>query len=144
MAPKLTSIFPFFSVSKRNRERKSENDNQGCLENHKIRVACLEKHVRDDICMLTSMCMFLNLKSAYLNLKSMYVQACMKIVKAGPPKSFFFNFHFLWIYINMQKIKLFHWFVLKVWFIKKPCHFTEWEQFLKNNFFSKYGTCAGT
>lgn len=41
MAPKLTSIFPFFSVSKRNRETKSENANQGCLENHKIRVACL-------------------------------------------------------------------------------------------------------
>ena len=32
-------------MSKRVRERKSENANQVCLENHKIRVACLENCV---------------------------------------------------------------------------------------------------
>ena len=49
MAPFLTRTSVFLSLSKRNRERKSENANQGCLENHEIRVACLEKRVRGHV-----------------------------------------------------------------------------------------------
>ena len=44
----------FFGVSKRNREEKSENANKGCLENHEIRVASLEKRVRGNVRMTTA------------------------------------------------------------------------------------------
>ena len=39
------------------------------------------------------------------------------------PKNFWTNFWFLWIYINMQKISLFRWFVLEIWLIKKILQF---------------------
>ena len=41
MVPYLTRISVFFSLSKRNSERISEDAHQGCLENHEIRVPCL-------------------------------------------------------------------------------------------------------
>ena len=37
-------------MSKRKGEKKSENANQNCLENHEIRVACLEKCIRLNVC----------------------------------------------------------------------------------------------
>ena len=36
---------------------------------------------------------------------------------------------FMWICINMQKIMLFHWFVLETWLIKKSCNLIGWEYF---------------
>ena len=35
----------------------------------------------------------------------------------------------MWICINMQKIRLFHWFVLEIWLIKKSCNLIGWEHF---------------
>ena len=46
-----------------------------------------------------------------------------------PTKLFLINFWFMWICINMQKIRLFHWFILKIWLIKKSCNLTHWEHF---------------
>ena len=53
----------------------------------------------------------------------------------------------VWIYINIQKIRLFHWFVLEIWLIRKSCNLIGWEHFgwyLRNQNFPKYGICAGT
>ena len=47
----------------------------------------------------------------------------------------------------MQKIRLFHWFVLEIWLIKKSCNLIGWEHFgpyLRNKNFPKNGICAGT
>ena len=52
----------------------------------------------------------------------------------------------MWICINMQKIRLFYWFPLEIWLIKKSCNLFGWEQFgpyLRNKPFPKYGICAG-
>ena len=46
----------------------------------------------------------------------------------------------------MQKIKLFHWFVLEIELIKKSCNLIGWEHFgpyLSKQNFPKYGICAG-
>ena len=53
----------------------------------------------------------------------------------------------VWIYINIQKIRLFHWFVLEIWLIRKSCNLIGWEHFgsyLRNQNLPKYGICAGT
>ena len=53
----------------------------------------------------------------------------------------------MWICITMKKIRLFNWFVLEIWLIKKPCNLIDWEHFspyLRNKNFIKYGICAGT
>ena len=50
------------------------------------------------------------------------------------------------ISINMQKIRLLHWFVLEKWSIKKSCNLIGWEHFgpyLRNKNFPKYGIYAG-
>ena len=63
-----------------------------------------------------------------------------------PPKKFLINFYFMWICINMQKIRLFYWFPLEIWLIKKSCNLFGWEQsgpYLRNKTFPKYGICAG-
>ena len=52
----------------------------------------------------------------------------------------------MWTCINMQKISLFYWFVLEIWFSKKSCNLVAWEHFglyLRNKNFPKYGICAG-
>ena len=59
---------------------------------------------------------------------------------------FWSNFN-LWVCINMEKIRLLHWFALEIWLIKKPCNLIGWEHFvlyLKNKNFSKRGTYAET
>ena len=64
-----------------------------------------------------------------------------------PTPKFFYQ---LLIYVNLcqhVKIRLFHWFVLEIWLIKKSCNLIGWEHFgpyLRNKNFSKYGICAGT
>ena len=45
--------------------------------------------------------------------------------------------------INMQKIRLFNWFVLEILLIKKSCNLIGWEAFGLYDF-PKYGICAGT
>ena len=35
----------------------------------------------------------------------------------------------MWICINMQKIRVFHWFVLEICLIKKFCNLIDWEHF---------------
>ena len=45
----------------------------------------------------------------------------------------------------MQKMRLFHWFVLEIWLIKGSCNLTGWEHFgpyLRNKNFPKYGICC--
>ena len=49
---------------------------------------------------------------------------------------------FMGICINIQKIRLFHWFVLEIWLIKKSCNLT--GQYLRNKIFPNYEICAGT
>ena len=47
----------------------------------------------------------------------------------------------------MQKIRLFHWFVLEIWLIKKSCNLIGCQHFgpyLRNNKFPKQCICAGT
>ena len=64
-----------------------------------------------------------------------------------PSQIFLINFLFMWICINMQKIRLFHWFVLKIRLIKKSYNLIDWEHFgpyLRNQNFPKYVICAGT
>ena len=64
-----------------------------------------------------------------------------------PIIKFFNELLILWICINMQKIRLFHWFFLEIWLIEKSCNLIGWEQFdphLKNQKFPKYGICART
>ena len=44
----------------------------------------------------------------------------------------------MWICINMQKIRIFHWFVLETWLIKKSCNLIGWEHIglcLRNKIF---------
>ena len=46
----------------------------------------------------------------------------------------------MWICINMQKIRLFHWLVLEIRLIKKSCNLIGWEHFgpyLRNQNFPK-------
>ena len=47
-----------------------------------------------------------------------------------------------------KKIRLFHWFVLKIWLIKKSCNLIDWEHFgpyLRNKNFSRiWGLCRNT
>ena len=54
-------------MNKRIREKKSENANQNCLENHKIRVARLERHIRGNVCMTTTTHTPLKLRSTYVH-----------------------------------------------------------------------------
>ena len=59
-----------------------------------------------------------------------------------PPQNLFIKFQFMWIFTNMQKIRLFHYFVLEIWLIKKSCNLIGWEhfsQYLRNKNFPKYG-----
>ena len=44
-------------------------------------------------------------------------------------------------------MRLFHWFVLEIWLIKRYCNLFDWEYFgsyLKNKIFPKYEICTGT
>ena len=54
----------------------------------------------------------------------------------------------MWICINMQKIRLFHWLVLEIWLIKKSCNLIGWEHFgpyLGNQNFPKtWDLCRNT
>ena len=53
----------------------------------------------------------------------------------------------MWICINMQKIRLFHWFNLEIWLIKKSWTLIGWKHFgpyLRSQNFFKYGISAGT
>ena len=64
-----------------------------------------------------------------------------------PPPVFLINFSIMWIYIKMQKIRLFHRFVLELGLIKKSCSLTGSEHFgpyLRNKNLVKYKVCAGT
>ena len=64
-----------------------------------------------------------------------------------PCKKILITFWLIWICINMQKNRLFHWLVLEIWLIKKSCNLIGWEHFgpnLRNQNFPKYGICAGT
>ena len=45
------------------------------------------------------------------------------------PQTFLIIFWFMWIFINMQKNRLFYWFVLEIWLIKKFCNLIGWEHF---------------
>ena len=60
----------------------------------------------------------------------------------------FFDQHLIYVnLINMQKIRLFHWFVLEIWLIKKSCNLIGGEHFgpyLRNKNFPNYWICAGT
>ena len=52
----------------------------------------------------------------------------------------------MWTCNNMQKIRLFYWFVLEIWLIKKSCNLIGWEHFgtyLRNKDPPKYGICTG-
>ena len=63
-----------------------------------------------------------------------------------PSKFILINFYFDQICINMQKIRLFHWFALEIRLIKKSCILIGWEHFvpyLRNKNFPKYGIDAG-
>ena len=58
-----------------------------------------------------------------------------------------FDQRLIFVSLHVQKIKLFHWFVLEIWLIKKSCNLIGWEHFglyLTNKHFPKYGICAGT
>ena len=64
-----------------------------------------------------------------------------------PPPIFLINFSIMWIYIKMQKIRLFHRFVLELGLIKKSCSLIGSEHFgpyLRNKNLVKYKVCAGT
>ena len=61
------------------------------------------------------------------------------------PKNFWSTF--MQICINMQKIRMFHWFVLEIWLIKKSYNLNGWEYFgpyLRKQNFPKYEICAET
>ena len=63
-----------------------------------------------------------------------------------PTPKFFYQ---LLIYVNLcqhVKIRLFHWFVLEIWLIKKSCNLIGWEHFgpyLRNQNFPTYEICPG-
>ena len=62
-----------------------------------------------------------------------------------PPKKILITF--MQICINMQKIRMFHWFVLDIWLIKKSYKLNGWEYFgpyLRKQNFPKYEICAET
>ena len=51
----------------------------------------------------------------------------------------------MWICVNIWKIRLFHWFVLEIWLIKKSCNLISWEHFgpyLRNKNF--HNLCRNT
>ena len=50
----------------------------------------------------------------------------------------------MWTCINMQKRRLFHWFVLEIWSIKKSCNLIGWKNFgpyLRNQNFPIWDLC---
>ena len=62
-------------------------------------------------------------------------------------KKFFIKFYCMWICMNMQKIRLFYWFVFKIWLIKKSYNLIGWEHFnpyFRTKSFPKHGICVGT
>ena len=64
-----------------------------------------------------------------------------------PPKIFLIKLYCMWINMNMQKIRLFYWFVFKIWLIKKFCNLIGWEHFnpyFRTKSFPKHGICVGT
>ena len=66
----------------------------------------------------------------------------------------FHKFHTQFLKIRIKygkktewKLVLYHWFLLKVWLIKKSCNLIGWEHFVpyvRNKNFPKYGLCTGT
>ena len=56
----------------------------------------------------------------------------------------------MWIRIKMHRIRLFHWFVLEIWLIKKSCNLIDWEHFgpypisQEPEFFPIWNLCRNT
>ena len=64
-------------------------------------------------------------------------------------KKIFIKFYCMWICMNMQKIRLFYWFVFKIWLIKKSYNLIGWEHFnpyFRTKSFPKHipTICVGT
>ena len=64
-----------------------------------------------------------------------------------PTNTFSINFWFLWICINMLKMRLFYWFILEKYMTQKLCNMTGWEHFglyLRKKIFAIYRICPRT
>ena len=63
------------------------------------------------------------------------------------PKKLLIKIKFFWIGLNMEKIRLFHWFILEIWFFYKYYNLIGREHFgpyPRNKISTKYRLCTET